>query len=157
MNKPGAKAFIIYNKKLLWILRDNNPNISFPNTWNLPGGGIEEGESGPEAIKRELQEEINVIPKKILDLGEQTFEDGSVVLRYLARLTPDEYQNLKLGDEGQKLDFFSADETLKLDLAGHSKEYFTKYKNQIKEIVESNKIPEPELLGLAEHSGKIGG
>ena len=99
MKKPGAKAFIVYNKKLLLILRDNNPNISFPNTWNLPGGGIEEGESGIEAIKRELQEEISVIPKNIIELGQQTFEDDSVVFRYLVKLSLDEHQNLKLGDE----------------------------------------------------------
>lgn len=154
MNKPGVKAFIIYNKKLLWILRDNNPNIPSPNTWNLPGGGIEEGESGIEALKRELQEEINIIPRNILYLGEQTFEDDSRVLRYLIKLTPDEYKNLKLGNEGQKMDFFSIDETLKLDLAGHSKKYFEKYKNQIEEIVEKNKIPQSKLLGLVKHGVK---
>ncbi len=149
MKKPGAKAFIIYDKKLLWILRDNNPNISFPNTWNLPGGGIEEGESGIEAIRRELQEEINVVPENLLHLGEQTYEDGSVVLRYLARLTSNEYKNMKLGDEGQKLDFFSVDEIDKLNLAGYLKEYFTEYKNQIREIVEENKILKPIFLGLS--------
>ena len=148
MKQPGAKAFIVYNKKLLLILRDNNPNISFPNTWNLPGGGIEEGESGIEAIKRELQEEISVIPKNIIELGQQTFEDDSVVFRYLVKLSLDEHQNLKLGDEGQKMDFFSVDEAFNLDLAGYSKEYFIKYKNQIKELIEGDKIPKPALLGL---------
>ncbi|MDO8570801.1 MAG: NUDIX domain-containing protein [Candidatus Daviesbacteria bacterium] len=148
MKKPGAKAFVVYNKKLLLILRDNNPGISFPNTWNLPGGGIEEGESGLETIRRELQEEIGVVPENILELGQQTFEDGSILFRYLAKLTMDEYQNLKLGNEGQKMDFFSVDEAFKLDLAGYSKEYFIKYKNQIKELIEENKIPKLELLDL---------
>ena len=46
------------------------------------------------------------------------------------------------------MDFFSVDEAFNLDLAGYSKEYFIKYKNQIKELIEGDKIPKPALLGL---------
>jgi 8-oxo-dGTP diphosphatase len=148
MLKTGAKAFVIYNKKLLLILRDNKPDIPSPNKWGLPGGAVEKNETILEAIERELQEEINIIPKNIIYLGKQICEDGSKVFRYFTKITKREFQNIKLGDEGQKLEFFSLDEIKQLDLAGYFIEYFFNYMNQIKEIVENNIIPEKKLLGL---------
>ncbi len=41
--KPGAKAIVVYKGKILLVLRDNIPTIAHPNTWNMPGGGIDEG------------------------------------------------------------------------------------------------------------------
>lgn len=148
MKKPGVKAFVVYNKKLLLILRDNKPNIPSPNKWGLPGGAIRKNETILKAIKRELKEEINIIPKNIIYLGKQSYEDGSEVFRYFAKLTKDEFQHIKLGNEGQKLEFFSSDELNKIDLATYSTEYFFEYKNQIKEFLENNTIPKPSLLGL---------
>ena len=148
MQKPGVKSFIVYNKKLLLILRDNKPDIPSPNKWGLPGGAIEKNETILKAIKRELQEEINIVPKSIIYLGKQVYEDGSEVFRYFTKLTKDEFQNIKLGNEGQKLEFFNLDEISQLDLAGYFTEYFFKYKDQIKEFLENNTMPKPRLLGL---------
>ncbi|MBM3205672.1 NUDIX domain-containing protein [Candidatus Shapirobacteria bacterium] len=148
MQKAGVKAFIIYEKKLLLILRDNKPNIPSPNKWGLPGGAIEKNESILKAIKRELKEEISIVPKKIIYLGKQTYEEGSEVFRYFSKLTKNEFQNVKLGSEGQKLEFFRLNEVNKLDLAGYSTEYFLNYFDQIREFVEKDKIPDKKLLGL---------
>ena len=148
MQKPGVKAFIIYDKKLLLILRDNKTNIPSPNKWGLPGGAIEKNEPILKAIERELKEEINIVPENIIYLGKQTYENGNKVFRYFSRLTKNEFQNVKLGNEGQKLEFFHLNEINKLDLAGYSTEYFLNYLDQIREIVEKNKIPEKNLLDL---------
>ena len=148
MKKMGSKAFIIYNKKILLILRDNIPTIPSPNKWGLPGGLIEKNESPLNALKRELKEEINIVPKNIIYLGKQIFKDGVEVFRYFAKITKDEFQNVKLGNEGQKLEFFNLDEINQLDLARYSTEYFLDYINQIKEIVEKDITPEKRLLGL---------
>lgn len=51
---------ILRNPQGLYLvyLRDNVPNIPFPNHWDLIGGHIEKGELPIEALKREMMEEI---------------------------------------------------------------------------------------------------
>ena len=48
------------NHKLLIYLRDDKPEISFPNHWDLFGGHVDEGETPEQALVRELKEELNV-------------------------------------------------------------------------------------------------
>jgi 8-oxo-dGTP diphosphatase len=148
MGSPGAKAFVVFNKKLMFILRDDNPNIPFPNTWNLPGGGVEDDESPEAALIRELKEEINITPKKVTFLGEKTYQDGEKVYRFLVKLNENEYKSVRLGDEGQKIEFFGIDELGKIKLSPHSKEYFDSHEVQIKKLIEEESNLSPEELGL---------
>ncbi len=48
------------NHKLLIYLRDDKPEISFPNHWDLFGGHVEASETPEQALVRELKEELNV-------------------------------------------------------------------------------------------------
>jgi 8-oxo-dGTP diphosphatase len=48
------------NNKLLIYLRDDKPDISFPNHWDLFGGMIEEGEIPEQALVREVKEELGI-------------------------------------------------------------------------------------------------
>lgn len=50
--------------KLLFQLRDNNPNIKNRNCWSLFGGGINDGEKPINAVIRELKEELGLKVKK---------------------------------------------------------------------------------------------
>ena len=67
MEKPDTKsasaAIVVYNKKILLILRDAVSGIYAPNTWSVPGGLGKEGESSEEILLRELEEEIGIRPK----------------------------------------------------------------------------------------------
>lgn len=78
-------AIILENDKreLLLYLRDNKPEIPFPNHWDLIGGHLEDGETPGEALLREVKEELNI------DLKEYTFYKKYVCL------TGDAYQNIK--------------------------------------------------------------
>ena len=44
--------------EILLLLRDNKPEIPYPNTWDLPGGQMEGSELPSECIRREMDEEL---------------------------------------------------------------------------------------------------
>ncbi len=134
--KPGAKAIVAYRGKLLLILRDNKPTIPFPNTWNAPGGGVEEGESPEEAVCRELLEEISIVPAHREPAEVVTYDDGSIVYRFFCILSHEEYAKVKLGDEGQRINWFTYEEVLALDLSPHLRMYVEKQKENIKKLLE---------------------
>ena len=145
----GVKAFVVFEGKILLILRDNVPTISYPNFWNLPGGKVEDGEDFDTALRRELVEEIGVIPANIVHMGMEKFEDGKTVIRYLIRLNKKEAEKIKLGDEGQEMKFFGIDEALKLPLPPYLGNFVLKNKEYLKIIVEDEAEIIPEKFGLA--------
>ena len=49
---------IVKNNRLLVAQR--NEKMSSPLCWEVPGGKVEEGESDPQALIRELQEELDI-------------------------------------------------------------------------------------------------
>jgi 8-oxo-dGTP diphosphatase len=133
--KPGAKAVIVHEGKILLVLRDNIPTISYPNTWNTPGGGIEEGESPREAIIRELQEEINLLPQEIINTGTTTYTDGSVVHRFFVPVSDREFSSIHLVSEGQKIGWFTLDELFQLEVSPHSMVYYRAHEQQIRDFL----------------------
>ena len=60
--KLGA-GIILYNEdnEIMLQLRENIPEIRFPNCWVLFGGGIEANEFPKDAITREIFEETSMI------------------------------------------------------------------------------------------------
>ncbi|MFA5926056.1 MAG: NUDIX domain-containing protein [Parcubacteria group bacterium] len=69
----GSNVFVKNRKlkKILFVLRDNKPNILYPGKWGNFGGGVEEGESPLEAIKREIKEESNIKISNFKLLGKE--------------------------------------------------------------------------------------
>ena len=69
MKRKGCSIIFVNDKKqVLLFLRDNTPNIPYPNMWDVPGGHIEDNETPEQCIVREMKEEMG------MDLsGFQTF------------------------------------------------------------------------------------
>ena len=64
--RVAAKALVIKNDKVL-ILKRKRTSSDAKIEWDIPGGGIEQGESFEQALHRELKEEAN-ISGEIIDI-----------------------------------------------------------------------------------------
>ena len=108
-----VKAVIIKKDEYLLQLRDDNPLISFPNTWSFFGGEVDINESQLEALKRELFEELNWKPQLSNHIKKIRYEKPECnITFYLIEFNVSD-DKLKLG-EGQKMAWFKYDKILKL-------------------------------------------
>lgn len=74
----GAIFYSINTQRFLFLLR----NKKVPNIWGLVGGATEGKETPWEGLKREIQEEIGLVPniKKVLPL--ETFVSNDTVFKF---------------------------------------------------------------------------
>ena len=110
---PGATVVVMKDNKILLNLRADT------NTWGIPGGALEPGETLEETAARELKEETNLHAERFSLLnvfsGEDFYfkypnedETYSVVVLYLANGVAGE---LKITDgESRELAYFGKDE-----------------------------------------------
>lgn len=101
----GVKVALINNGKVLTILRDNIPNIPYPNMWDLAGGGRENEESPYETMRREVLEELNIdIPKSNVvwvKHYESVTKPGKKSVFMVANISDHQIESIKFGEEGQ--------------------------------------------------------
>jgi len=97
------------------LLRDDKPNISYPNHWSLAGGKVENGEMPEVAAHRELLEEIGID----LTLWNRYDRQHPLVIVdqhiYLGKIDLP-LESLTLG-EGQDMCFFNPHEVKDLKIA----------------------------------------
>lgn len=61
MKRKGASIlFVNARREVLLFLRDRKPDIPYPDTWDVPGGHVEQGETPEECIVREMKEEMGI-------------------------------------------------------------------------------------------------
>ncbi len=143
--RKGSNAVITYNKKILLLLRDDKPDISEPNKWSIIGGGVEEGEDFDQTLKREIYEETNLKPKNITSMGEISF-GGSLHALYLVKLNEEELRELKLGDEGQKLEFFSYRQLKELSTTSIITSFVKMFGEEVRRMIEEGVIPDLKMM-----------
>ena len=69
-----AAALLFDNGKIFAAKRGDSPYFYVAHKYEFPGGKIEKGESGEEAVKRELKEELNMDVKVGGLYAKHTFE-----------------------------------------------------------------------------------
>ena len=135
-NPQVASAIITNNRgEVLFLLRDNNPHISFPNYWSLPGGVVEFNELPEQAAHRELQEETGLV----LDLAywkvyQRTPQNRKIIVdQYIyVGATDKECDEMTLS-EGQALRFLKRDEINSLQIAYNFDKLVYEYLDQQKD------------------------
>jgi 8-oxo-dGTP pyrophosphatase MutT (NUDIX family) len=138
----GVGAILIHRRKFLLQLRDDKPFIANPNMWGLVGGGIEESESPEEAMRRECEEEIGIIPKNLTYIG----HTKNNKFRFYAYLDDAEVERLFLG-EGQEIRFFAPEETVMLSLTPVAVALFREYHAAVQKCITREEIA-PQDFGL---------
>ena len=75
VNAIGVWFYAMDTQRYLYLLRDDPRH---PDTWGLPGGKIESGETMLGAMHRECQEELGFVPEyiKLTPLEKFTSVDG---------------------------------------------------------------------------------
>ena len=97
--------------KLLFQLRDNKYGIPNPNKWGLFGGGMEQGETPVQAVRREVKEElgIDIKPSNLRLLFKKESNSSKRYVFYYK--LQKEQESFRLG-EGQKYQFLSLREII---------------------------------------------
>jgi len=115
MKRKGTSIiFVNDQQQVLLFLRDDKPSIPYPNTWDVPGGHVDAGETPEDCIIREMKEEM--------DLTLAEFERFSV-MEFADRVEYTFWKQANLDiekidlQEGQRLKWFTELEAKQTKLA----------------------------------------
>lgn len=77
--QEGAMSAVILNKnnEILFLLRSEKDDF-LPGQWDIPGGGLEYGETPEEGLKREIMEECGLELKILKAIAASTYFMGEV-------------------------------------------------------------------------------
>lgn len=102
----GAKIALLFEDKLVTILRDNKPEIDWPDYWDLPGGGREGNESAEACITREVMEELDILiePKAIVwrRIYPSALPNRADSVFMVSPITGGQIESIRFGSEGQR-------------------------------------------------------
>ena len=115
MKRKGTSIIFVNDKKqVLLLLRDDKPDIPYPNMWDIPGGHVDDGETPEQSIVREMKEEMDLNLEDFHLLSVMEFVDR-VEYTFWKKANLD-IQSITL-HEGQKLKWFTESEVKNTKLA----------------------------------------
>ena len=115
MKRKGASIIFVNSRsQVLLLLRDNLPDLPYPNMWDVPGGHVEDNETPEECIVREMSEEMNLAIEDVKIFSVIEFSDR--VEYTFWKILDFNADDINL-TEGQKIRWFSESETTNLELA----------------------------------------
>jgi 8-oxo-dGTP diphosphatase len=92
--KPDAVVAVLVDTRRVLVIR-RGPAVLNPGYWALPSGRVEPGESQPEALVREVREELGLAVAPVAKVWECDTDDGAFRLHWWlaevvgGELTPD--------------------------------------------------------------------
>ena len=98
-------------------LRDDKRGIFFPGHWGLFGGGVEAGEDPATALRRELQEELDIVVTDLRPVSRFDFDLAPMGLKKIyraffeLRLPVTALASIRLG-EGAAVEAFTREQVL---------------------------------------------
>ena len=125
MKRKGSSIiFINCKEEILLFLRDNQPDLPYPNMWDVPGGHVEANESPEKCIIREMKEEMDLDINEFDLFSKIEFEDR---IEYTFWAMADfDIGKIELM-EGQKLKWFTRDDAKQTPLAYGFNEIIEKF------------------------------
>lgn len=114
----GAKLALFVGDKLATLHRDDTPGLLWANYWDLPGGGIEPGETPLECVLRETFEELTLrIDPNVVSWGrDYGTTSGEISWFFAAHVAPEIEHDIVLGDEGQGWGMMSVAQFMEHDM-----------------------------------------
>jgi len=128
-----TSLILLYDSKKKVLLQHKTKDAkALPDCWAFFGGGMEEGESPEEAVKREADEELEydlIDPKLVLT---QEFDDPyyGKGIKYIFIEEYDPKKKLIL-HEGKEFGWFRIKDTKALNIIHHDREALQKIKDKL--------------------------
>lgn len=101
----GCKVALFIGEKLLVTLRDDKPDIPYPNMWDFVGGGRERQETPEQTLIREIREEVGLTVETDDLIWKRkysaNFMPDEQVYFFVAKLPAEAEFDIVFGEEGQ--------------------------------------------------------
>jgi len=132
-DQETSHAILLCSGKYVLQLRSNCPTISAPNQWSFFGGQKKRGETSIETMRREIFEELAIVPTKLSRLWVTDYLDPylSLIVRttfFWSDIT-DRWPNCRL-NEGQAVKAFSFKGLSKITLPSITKITIERFQKQ---------------------------
>lgn len=107
----GAKLALFVGDQLASLQRDDTPGLLWAGFWDLPGGGIEPGETPLQCVLRETHEELGLVidPGRVLWGRDYGTSSGDISWFFAAHVGQEVASQIVFGDEGQGWALMSVD------------------------------------------------